>query len=320
MTLVRPNARVTIGGRTLGADAAGLVHAEVDLSVSGAHDAARLTLARDSRFASAKPGVSISIALGEQGEEKDVLTGELRTPLAAPGGCVLEAYSATVALSREYKSQTYVSQSVADIVRDLAGSAAIDKVDASLQLGVWYADNRRSVWTHLQTLAALARADLGAASSGALRFVTPRAGQTPIRLRYRAELLDWSVGPASATEAAAVAAHGAGSEAGANKWHWVLHDPAGAGGGRTRIAGGVATKEGASRASRAAEACARRGAHRGSILITGNAAIRPGDVVALVDAPGADSAPLRVVRVRHRLDARSGFVTRLSVEGTGGAG
>ncbi len=319
MTLVRPNANVTVDGRTLSAAEAALVWAEIDLALSGAHDAARLEVSRVSQFASAAPGAAVAISLGDTGSEVDVLTGQLHAPLAAPAGCVLEAYAATAELSHTYKSQTYVNQSVADIVNDLAGSVSIDKVDAPIQLGVYYADNGRSVWTHLQTLAQLAHADISSSPSGGLRFVTPSAGLTPGRLRYGAEVLDWSIGPAPAPEAAAFAAHGAGSEAGANKWHWVLHDPVGAGGSRTRVAGGVATRDAAEAAGRAAEGRAKRAARRGSVLITGDASIRPGDVVELADVPNADLGPLRVLRVQHRLD-RGGFVTRLRVEGTGGGG
>ena len=320
MTLVRPNAKVTIDGQTLSAAEAALVWAEIDLAVSGAHDAARLKVSRDSKFASAAPGARVTIAIGDAGSEIDVLTGEVSAPLVAPDGCVLETLSATVVLSRTYQSQTYVSQTVGDIVNDLAGSASIDKVDAPIQLGVYYADNGRSVWTHLQSLAELAGAELGCSASGGLRFVTPSAGLAPARLRYGAELLDWAIGPAPQPEASSVAAHGAGSEAGANKWHWVLRDPVGSGGSRTRIAGGIATRDAAEAARRAAEERAKRAARRGTLLITGDASIRAGDVVELAGVPGADLGPLRVLRVRHRLDSRRGFITRLGVEGTGAGG
>lgn len=318
MTLIRPSAKVTVDGRTLTSAEAALVWAEVDLAVNGAHDAARIKVGRASEFASAAPGASITVALGDSGSEVDVLTGELTAPLAAPDGCVLEAYSATVALSRAWKSQTYVNQSIGDIVNDLAGSAPVDKVDARIQLGVYYADNGRSVWTHLQTLAAFARADIGSSASGGLRFITSSSSLDTTRLRYGAEVIDWSIGPALTPEAAAFAAHGAGSEAGSSKWHWVLHDPVGAGGSRTRVKGGVATRDAAEAVGRAAEEHAKRAARRGSVLIAGDASIRPGDVVELADVPNADLGALRVLRVQHRLDWRAGFVTRLSVEAAGG--
>ena len=187
----------------------------------------------------------------------------------------------------------------------------------NIALAVYYADNRRSVWTHLETLAQLARADLGASASGALRFVPPGGGLSPARLRYGAQLLDWNLGAVTTSDAVAVVAHGAGSEAGSNKWHWLRHDPVGAGGGPTRIVGGIASRDAAERASRAGTDRAKRAARRGTIVIAGDASIRAGDVVELVDAPNTDLGPLHVLRVRHSLDAR-GFVTRLSVEAAGG--
>jgi hypothetical protein len=320
MSLMRPNATVTIDGQTLTAAQAGLVWLEADLTVSGAHDAVRLEVARRSPFAGVAPGASFALALGDTGSEEDVLTGEVAAPATVRDGSLLEAYAATAALSHTYKSQAYLGESIRDIVSDLASSIAIDEVRCGIQLAAYYADNRRPVWTHLQTLAGLARADLGCSAAGALRFVPPSGGLMPIRLRHRAELLDWNVGATALTTSFAVMAHGAGSEAGANKWHWLRHDPVGAGAEPARIAGGIGTRAAAELAGRGLKGAAARAVRRGSIAIAGDATIRPGDVVELADLPGTDPGSLRVLRVQHRLDSRSGFVTRLSVEGSGAGG
>lgn len=320
MTLVRPNAMVTIDGRSLSAAQAALVWLEADLSLGGAHDSVQLEVARSSPFAGVASGAALAVALGDTGSEVDVLTGEIATPLNAPHGSLLEGCADTAVLSRTWKSKTYLGESVGDIVSDLAGAVSIDEVKSTLQLAVYYADNRRSVWTHLQSLARLAGADLGCSAAGGLRFVPAAGASLPIRLRLGAELLDWAVGEAPVSAAAAVVAHGAGSEAGANKWHWVRHDPVGAGGDASRIIGGIGTRAAAESAGRAVKAAAKRTARRGEIRIAGDASIRPGDVVKLVDLPGTDPGNLRVLRVRHRLDSRRGFVTRLTVEGAGSPG
>jgi hypothetical protein len=318
MSLKRPNANITIDGRKLSAAEAALVSLKIDLTVAGAHDSARITLWPNSRFSGAAPGASLAIALGDKDSEEDVLTGEVTGVRGAPDGVVLKGLSATVALSRAFMSQTYVSQSVADIVNDLASGVSTDQVSAAMQLAAYHVDNRRSVWTHLQSLAQLTGRDLGSAADGSLRFVPADSPALPTKLRYGADLIDWDFAQVPAPTAPAVLAHGAGSEAGAAKWHWLRHDPAS--GDPTRIVGGIATKDAAELASKALADRASRAAVRGKLLIVGDATIRPGDTVELSDLPGADPGTLRVVAVHHSLDSATGFLTRLSVEAAGGGG
>jgi hypothetical protein len=321
MSLIRPNALITIDGQRLSAAEAALVWLTVDLTVNGAHDTVRIKLWPKSKFADVESGARISVALGDTDSEEDVLNGQITALLRTPDGPVLEGNSASVALSRIFKSQTYVSQSVADIVSDLASHIAIDKVDADIQLAVYHVDNTRSVWRHLQTLARLSGADLGCSADGGLRFVPAAGALAPTRLRYGAELIDWRIFSTAMPAANAIAAHGAGSEAGAAKWHWLRHDPVGAGAKPTSIVGGIATKDAADLASQALAARVERVAVGGTLLIVGNASIRPGDALQLVDLPDGDPGSLRVVGVQHRLSSTNGYVTRLQVEGSGdGAG
>src|SRR5262249_19300041 len=114
-----------------------------------------------------------------------------------------------------------------------------------------------------------------------------------------------------------IAAHGAGSEAGSARWHWLRHDPAS---DPTVTIGGIATKDAAEDAGKALASRAARSAVRGRLLIVGNAAIRPGDGVELADLPAGDPGALHVLGVQHTLDSTTGFLTRLTVEGAGDAG
>jgi hypothetical protein len=315
MSLMRPNAKVTIAGRSLSAAEGAIVWLRVDLGLGSAHDGISLQCWPGSQFKSAAPGDEISVALGDKGSEKDVLAGEVLTVQQQPDGPLIDGVSATIALSRLFKTSSHVNPTVADVVRDLIGSAAVDRIDAPLKLGVWHAENRLCVWQQLQTLARLAGADLGSAADGGLRFVSPQPLGAPVRLRHGAQLLDWDLAQSIAPAAPTVAPHGAGSEAGSSRWHWLSHDPVGAAADPARVPGALATRAAAQAVARALSDRATRQGLTGRLLIVGHAALRPGAVVQLVDLPGNNPGKLRVLAVQHRLDRVSGFLTRLTVEG-----
>jgi len=317
MSLFRPGARLTLDGRSLSGPEAALLRLRVELTVSGAHDLAQLQLWSGSKFADAAPGASLAIALGDTGSEEDVWAGELSGVRATPQGVVLEGVAATAALSRSYRSQSYLNQSVADIVRDLAGPVPVDNVQCDVKLAAYHVDNRRSAWSHLQNLAALVGADLGSAPGGGLRFVASAGANRPTRLRHGAELLHWDVARRAQPEAAAGAAHGSASESGEKRWHWLSHDPVGAGAGPTRVPAALATRDAAQAVANALQQRAARAAVSGELWVQGMAGLRPGDMVELADVQGADPGRLRILGMTHTLDSRSGFLTRLRVEGAG---
>src|SRR6202035_4676272 len=175
MSLSRPRARLTVDGQTLSSAEAALVRLTVALSLSGAHDPVELTVWPSSKLATAAPGSTMAIALGEEGSEQDVWAGEVTAVAAGADGVVLDGLAATVALSRQRVSQSYLDRSVADVVNDLAGSAAVDEVSGDANLPAYSVDDRRPVWDHLRDLARLTGADVGAAPNGGLRFVPPKS-------------------------------------------------------------------------------------------------------------------------------------------------
>ncbi len=314
MALFRPNARLTVDGQAMSADAAGLAWLRVQLSFDGTHDRAMLGLWPASALADAAPGAHIAIALGQGGAEEPVFGGLLVSRTRQPGAVVLEALAATVALSRSKRSQAFRNQSVADIVRDLAGAASVDELQGSLKLPAYHVDNRRPVWRHLQDLARLVGADLGSAADGGLRFVPAAGPGQVLRLAHAADLLDWHLAQGEAAEPAEVAAVGAASESGDARWHWLRHDPVGAGAAATRLPAALATRDGAQAVADSLAARAQRAKVAGALLLQGRPALRPGQMVELVDLPGGSPGQLRVRAVEHTLDGSAGFLTRLQVE------
>ena len=314
MALFRPNARLIVDGQALSADEAGLAWLRVQLSFDDTHDRAMLGLWPASHLADATPGARIDISLGQRDEEEPVFGGQISARTRQPGAVVLEALAATVALSRSNRSQAFRNQSVADIVRDLAGSASVDEVQGTLKLPAYHVDNRRPVWRHLQDLARLVGADLGSAADGGLRFVPAAGPGQVLQLHHGADLLDWRLAQGESAEPADVAAVGAASESGDARWHWLRHDPVGAGAGATRLPAALATRDGAQAVADSLAARARRARVSGELVLQGQPALRPGQVVELVDLPGGSPGKLRARAVEHTLDGSSGFLTRLQVE------
>ncbi len=319
MSLARPRAVLTLDGRSLTSAEAAVARLRVLLGVGGAHDPAEVVVWPASKLSAATPGSSLAVALGEEGEEEDVWAGEVAEVSAGPDGVVLDGLAGTVALARERVSRTYLDQTVADVVRDLAGSAPVDEVGGDLELPAYAVDDRRTVWAHLRELAALAGADLGSAPDGGLRFVPPRTGSADHTFRHGAELLGWSAAAGTARTAPAVAAHGAASEAGAEQWHWLRRSPSGSA-GALRVPAAVRTRDAAEAVAQALAARAARAAVGGRLRLRGAPEVRPGDLVEVEGLPTGDPGTLRVLRVEHVLDGRTGFTTTLDVEGAGGGG
>jgi phage protein D len=320
MPVFRPSATITRSGRSLTAAEAAVLRIDVSLGVLGGHDGATLTVWRSSKLADLGRGDPLAIALGERDGEVDVTAGTV-SQVAARGSVVeIELLAGTAPLSRSFLSRSYLGQTVADVVRDLAGDADVDQIDAAAELSAYAVDDRRPVWSHLRDLAALVDADLGASPAGALRFV-PVATPAPVRLGAQRDLLAWSIGPRSAAESVAIAAYGSASEAGADQWHWLRRAPAASGDGAVRLVHAFHTRQLADQLAQALAARQQRRAVGGTATLGGNPDLRPGGVVQAADAPGGDPGPLRILRVDHVLDASRGFTTTIAVEGTGaGAG
>jgi hypothetical protein len=310
-----PSAIVTIDGRSLNAAEAGLVSLRVVLAID-AHHSARIVVWPRSKFASVKPGAVVSVAIGVVDSEEDVLSGEITGVSQTSQATVLEALSTTAALSRTRRSQSYINQPVADIVRDLAGAIDVDEIEANLQLEAYSVDDHRTVWSHLMELSELSGAEVGSSASGGLRFVPVRSGSATRTFRHGAELLDWKIRSGQVTDALAVAAHGAGSEAGQTKWHWALHDPLASADKPSRVIGAFHSRDAADNLAKSLTARAKRSAVNGWLRVVGDAKVRPGEIVSIRDLPGDDPGPLRVLAVRHALDA-NGFLTHLTVKGGG---
>ncbi len=332
MSLPRPDVQITLDGTTLHSHEAGLASLRLDLGFNG-HDRLRLAVWRESKLASAAPGQALSVmlsteqaqaglagalsgALGAGGTDAN-WTGEVESVATTAGELHIDGLASTAVLSRTRRSSTWTEQSVADIVADLAGELD-NEIDADLPLSSFSIDNRRTVWAHLCELARLSGAELSCAPGGGVRFILATQETAPVVLRYGAELVDWRLCRRRTPVAVAAAEHGAASAAGADKWHWLAHDPVGSSTAAVTTPGALRTRDAAEQFSSALEARAARAGLRGSAWLGGRPDLRPGMLVTLSGIPEGDSESLRIKAVTHSFDSVGGFVTALALEGAGG--
>lgn len=331
MSIAKPSATLTLDGETLSAAEAGLVRVRVDMGFN-THDRVQLMLWPQSRLAGASPGSELGIQLSLEadgggllaavpglggGASNDLWTGIVHSVHQSAEYTSLEGFANSTQLSDQYRSQSWEDMSIADIVADLAGDLS-SEVEADLQLSFYSIDNGRSVWSYLFDLAQLAGADITNASDGGIRFASSSKQSSATELRYGAELLQWRLTQNTPLAVIGAAEHGAASSSGSDKWHWLAHDPVGAGGESVRVPAAFHSRDSASAFSDAAAQRASRAQTRAEVWLGGRPEIRPGHWVELKDLPQGDSGPLRVREVTHQLDGYAGYITALRLEGAGG--
>jgi phage protein D len=334
--VLKPDAVIDIAGRALTAAEAGLAGLAMVLE-TGTVGSARLGLWPRSAFQDAAPGETVALAIGSADNPTPVFTGVIEAVRRDPGAVVIEAREAPAPLLEARLNRSFVNQTVAAIVRGLAGDVPVSAAESDIDLALYAVEGRRSVWTHLRELAALAGADLHCTADGALVFAPYGAGRSHT-LRRGIDLLSWETLDTTAPTAATYGVHGAGSRAGADRWHWL--DPAvkGAEAGESRVLGAFATADAAEAATAAAAARAANAALRARARVWGRPDLRVGDTVdlvlesddggglleaasdALTGALGGGGAsakpPYRITGVSHVLNRDVGFVTALDLGGS----
>jgi hypothetical protein len=319
VSIARPAAEVSIGARRLSGPAAGVTGVRVELGTGSAHDAFRVAVFPGSAALSARPGDEAEIAVGYGDSPDTVLTGIVTAVQRSTRGGTVEGLAATWSLSGARVARSFVRVDVATIVGELldAAGASAGVIDAPAKLAAFHVDERRTVWSHLQTLADLSGSEVSAAPDGSLNFRPVRSPAiAPARLRYGAEVVSWELLRRDPEHLAfTVAASGAASEDGEEKWHLLTREPEGAGPAKpVQYSAALADREAARAQERALRAAAARTARGGTVVVVGDPSVRAGDVVDVGDLPGGAGGTFRVARVTHELAADAGFLTHLAVE------
>ncbi len=321
-----------IGGGLPGLPAAAVTSLTVEMSVGSGHDRMDLSVASMSSIADTEPGTKIAIALGYGDDNTDVLTVEIHRRETTPQGISFVGYSPTRRLSTTFVARSYVRQTVGDVVSDLLGEAEVDEgeIEAGHDLPAYHIDGSRSAWDEIHMLARRTGSQVRSTADGALSF-GPAPGSTggssPLgaavsavasavglgsgaELRKGATLVDWRAGQSGATPAFAhqVAAVGAASPLGADRWHHIMKSPA-SGPKPTIVDAALRTGASADLATAARADAARRATTTGRFRTFGDPSLRPGDTVTV------EEVVYRILEVTHRVAESAGFITDIVVEG-----
>jgi hypothetical protein len=331
VTLARPTASLllegggagSLAGSGLSAAQAAVRRLVLELSVDEAHDRVELAVWRGSALSGAAPGTKLTVGLGVDDDVSDVLTVEVAGADATGWGTAITGYAPSRRLSSTYVGRSYVDRSVGDVVSDLLGEGQVDEgeVDASLSLPVLHVDPRRSVWGNLHGLARRCGCQITTKEDGSVSF-TPIPGAVASglggalggladavglgstdELREGAELLAFRVG-GRAQEPTVSLLTPLGGKPGL-----LVAEPDTGSGPPVQVDPMLRTQEAADAATTAREAAARRRGRTASLSVPGRAELRAGGIVK---ARGQD---YRVLRVRHVLDADSGYRCDLLLEG-----
>jgi hypothetical protein len=331
-------ATALLGAGDLDLPQAGVHRLVVDLGTGPGHDRVDLFLSHLSPLAATEPATELRVALANAGDPVDVLAADVLRVDQTPTGVHVVALAPSHRLSDLRIARTYVQQTVADVVEDLLAEAevAAGSVDAGQSLAQYHLDGRRSAWDSIHALARLFGAEITSGADGSLSFVpAPGAsaggalgglgglagaaagvagdllGLGGGGLRRGANLLGWATGPrrAEALPVPGVAPLGAASSLGASRGHHVLKEPDD-GSSATLVIASLRDTDGADGAAQALTARATRTRTGGRLVVVGDPTLRAGTDVDV------DDETWHVRRVQHCMDAVSGYVCELTVEGT----
>lgn len=321
MSLPRPSLELELDGQSFDGPSAALTRLSCTLGVDGSHDQLLFHVSLQSPLADVEQDVPVKLSLGNSDAPEGVFSGTVRSVERTARGVVVEAYADTWLMSQLFLAQAYLDMTIADIVSDLAGQAGVTTatLEAPVKLSAYHVDERRAAWSYARDLARFADLDLTTSADGELNLLPASGGGgaasaslTGTKFRYGAEVLSWQAGARTEPAAATGYAYGAGSEAGAEKWHVLLKDP-GKSDGATRVLPIARDRDAASKWTAARANSAKRATLSGQALVIGSPALRAGSVVSFELPTGDIDARCR--GVAHHLSASSGFVTALQLEG-----
>jgi phage protein D len=290
-----------------------------------------IDLADDARAPSVALGDVGSVSLGYQdGGPTAVFGGRIEAVRRGLGGGVrILAANGGAALARLRVNQSYQNRSAGDVVRDLAGRAAVetDAVEDGTTFPFVVVDDRRGAYAQIAALARRCGFLASFTGEGKLRFGPPADGQASQSFAYGVDVLalhavETSPAVGEVTAVGEGAAGGSGQEA----WSWLVKDPSAvtdrAGSGdpaRLLTDGALRSRDAVRRAAAAVSDAAAATSLAGTLLVAGAPAVALGGAVEVTGAPEARLNGLWAVRrVRHRYAKREGFTTLLGLVKPGG--
>lgn len=334
MTLLSPTYRVTLGDQRIDMNseplASTLVALDVRRDMAPLSDRFDLTVARVGALAPERDDAA-AIELGFAGAAeapKTVMTGTIDMVDAGPERVRVTGFGAGAALSRSRANTAFRDKTAGQIVTELADAAGVSvtRTGPSEVLPYFVADAARSRFAHMTTLADLTGFDLFADTGDALVFEPFGNGRRVFPLDHDEDVLEYRIERAQ-PQALSVDARGEspGASAGTESWSWLVRDSEprrGSAGSGAPLAllehAALRTAESAQRAADALLSRIRNRQLRGQVTVLGNPDIQLGDAIRLRGMPDDDlNATFQIRGLRHRIDKRTGFVTRIRIQSVG---
>lgn len=271
----------------------------------------------------AAAGDPVVVELGYDDALETVFTGVVASIAHGFGRIEVEAVGSFAALAAARINGLYEQETAGGIVSDVLGKLAVaeGKVEAGIKLPAFAIDEGRSAWSHLRGLATRCGFDLWADTDDAAQFRAYTPGDTHT-LTYGTDLLAWEhdARPAAwdGVEVYGESPSGQGQGDDASSW-FTKQEVKGTDGetsGRILRIADPAARSPSLAGDVAKGAMVQHAATaRGTARVLGAPKVRLGDAVSFSKLPvSGQDGEAKVVAVRHRLDARGGFVTTVAWE------
>ncbi|WP_257456344.1 hypothetical protein [Archangium lipolyticum] len=285
------------------------------------------------------PGDETTISLDDGNGAVTVFTGTVLETKASPDTTLIVGTDGLAKLARLDVSGVYEQTSAGSIVSELvqkAGATAGTVEDGPTFTSYVLHRGPRAL-RHIHRLAEQCGFDVYTDGEGAVHFAAPKQGGADHTFTYREQVLKIELlRTPLAYDGVEVWGEGAASTQGSEKSHWLVADLSSVSGKAAADAdfkvqsgsegelsrevrdGAVRTGDDATAQAEARMKALASRALRGFAVVLGAPAVKPGDLVEFADIPAthavhalASDKVLRVRAVRHTLNARSGFVTRM---------
>jgi phage protein D len=324
--LLHPAYRLTIGEKIVDTtdepQASTVVSITVVLDMNTPADSFTLALGQVGGFQPQRDD-DAKIELGfADGELVQVMVGKVVTADNSLTTRRVIGHSAARLLLATTAGETFESMTAGQIVANLADRAglAVARAEPGIMLPAYVVDGRRSVYRHLRDLAELCGFDLYINSDGEVVFAPFRSGNAIHIFDYGKQIIELEIEqrPPLAGQVQ-VWGESAGGDQGDGSWAWLTKDFSGlkgTGGEAQPVLlverAALRTGEIAQSAAEAAFATLERQRLRGTLLSTGQPQVKLGDAIEVRRLPDETfNGTYQVRSVRHHLDKRRGFTTRI---------
>ncbi len=273
---------------------------------------------------------SISIELTAGSASGPVMTADVHSIQSSFGLTGISGTSGMQKLASTRVNQVYSSQTLNQIVSDLASQAGADTgdIDDGNTYSYFVAHESRSVLSHIRQLAALEGMDVYFDSSNKLNVSAFQKTSADHTFYFGIDILDVELLNLDAP-AAHVMAYGESpaSNQGSDTWSWIVKDVSSvrgeAGDGSRLLALGdraVRTKDAADTFAASKLGTIKDHSALGRLKLMGNPQVNLGDAFEIKSAKQPELNGLfKVISVRHVFSKPQGYLTTVDFSGQGGA-